>query len=401
MAPVLRLYVNGELVKSVSTRTRPPRRPASARCSRRQRRRRFFKGHIDEVRIYDRALDAGEIGADKVSPIETPPTGPVAAYSFDAGEGDPRRRPAGDHDGSSKTRDGTKANTAGRCTSTAKTTASPSPRSRICSSSKTRNSPSRPGCGRLGMATRIRSYRWKTKALPKGKRTSLTCVAEAEATKAWVRAKGGEAAPGLRDDRLPDALVPTAPCHLNGAEATSTSIGSSIALSRSDRQLCQRRSPSAAAGQRPPPAWLGLVATLVAVAVGTLLVYPLKDGGAGRLARGRLPAGDPADLDRVGIAARAVRLDRQRRRLQLLPDPAAASLHDRRGGELGRPGGVRDRGDRQQHRRRARAGPRCRSGAAPRGGRPRAGRAGGADPRAGPDAGGGGARPRRCGAATS
>jgi hypothetical protein len=46
-----------------------------------------FKGRIDEIRIYDRALDAGEVAADKAAPIQTPRTGPVAAYSFDAGEG--------------------------------------------------------------------------------------------------------------------------------------------------------------------------------------------------------------------------------------------------------------------------------------------------------------------------
>ena len=39
----------------------------------------------------------------------------------------------------------------------------------------------------------------------------------------------------------------------------------------------RRRQIPIGLGIEPPPAWLGLVATLAAVAVGTLLVYPLKD----------------------------------------------------------------------------------------------------------------------------
>jgi hypothetical protein len=47
-----------------------------------------FKGRIDEVRIYNRALTAGEIAADRLAPLRTPTTGPLAAYSFDEGEGE-------------------------------------------------------------------------------------------------------------------------------------------------------------------------------------------------------------------------------------------------------------------------------------------------------------------------
>ena len=39
------------------------------------------------MRVYERALDAGEVAADKGAPIQTPATGPIAAYSFDEGEG--------------------------------------------------------------------------------------------------------------------------------------------------------------------------------------------------------------------------------------------------------------------------------------------------------------------------
>jgi Concanavalin A-like lectin/glucanases superfamily len=42
-----------------------------------------FKGRIDEVRVYDRALNAGEVAADMEAPIQTPRKSPVAEYSFD------------------------------------------------------------------------------------------------------------------------------------------------------------------------------------------------------------------------------------------------------------------------------------------------------------------------------
>ena len=134
----------------------------------------------------------------------------------------------------------------------------------------------------------------------------------------------------------------------------------------------------------------GLLATLAGVAASTLLVYPLKTvAPVVSLGVVYLPA--ILLVSTVwGLRHGPARLRRQRRRLQLLPDPAAAPLHDRRRGELGCAGRVRDRGDRQQHRRRARPRPRGRGGAASRGGRPGAGRAGGPDPRARPDAGGGG-----------
>src|SRR6201999_3656572 len=48
----------------------------------------YLDGRIDEVRIYDRALNAAEVGADMEAPIVTPKQGPVAAYAFDEGEGE-------------------------------------------------------------------------------------------------------------------------------------------------------------------------------------------------------------------------------------------------------------------------------------------------------------------------
>ncbi len=89
----LRLYVDGELV-----RTEPGQAVSSASgpltigCG-------WFKGRIDEVRIYDRALDEGEVADDKTTPIETPPRSPLAAYSFDEGEGEVAGDLTGEHDG--------------------------------------------------------------------------------------------------------------------------------------------------------------------------------------------------------------------------------------------------------------------------------------------------------------
>jgi len=47
----------------------------------------FFDGRIDEVRIYNRGLDAAEVGSDMETPIQTPKQGPIAAWSFEEGEG--------------------------------------------------------------------------------------------------------------------------------------------------------------------------------------------------------------------------------------------------------------------------------------------------------------------------
>ena len=75
---------------------------------------------------------------------------------------------------------------------------------------------------------------------------------------------------------------------------------------------------------------------------------PAADGGAGRLARRRLPRRGAPDLDRVGRVARRAHRDRVGARLQLLPHPADRALHDRRERELGRARGLPDRGgDRQ------------------------------------------------------
>jgi hypothetical protein len=82
----LRLYVNGELLDTDTTP--PPGASSGSLLLGATGGEEFFKGRIDEVRIYDRGLDAGELAADRATPIETPRTPPVAAYSWRA----PRHR---------------------------------------------------------------------------------------------------------------------------------------------------------------------------------------------------------------------------------------------------------------------------------------------------------------------
>jgi hypothetical protein len=109
-------------------------------------------------------------------------------------------------------------------------------------------------------------------------------------------------------------------------------------------------------GSEPPPTWLGLLAALAAVALGTLLVYPLKSvAPVVSLGVVYLPA--ILLISVVGPVARAALLGRQRDRLQLLPDTAVAPVHDCGGAELGCARCVRDRGDGQQCGREPRARP--------------------------------------------
>jgi hypothetical protein len=93
----IRLYVNGKLV---DTNSAPGAQGSEGNLIiGGEETEDFFKGRIDEVRIYDRALDGGEVAADKATPIQTPRTGPIAAYSFDEGEGEVAEDSAGEHDG--------------------------------------------------------------------------------------------------------------------------------------------------------------------------------------------------------------------------------------------------------------------------------------------------------------
>ncbi len=81
-----RLYVDGELVDQ-GTGSGPPVSEGDLEIGGSDEEGNYFNGRIDEVRIYDRALDAAEVDSDMEAPIQTPKQGPVAAYSFDEGEG--------------------------------------------------------------------------------------------------------------------------------------------------------------------------------------------------------------------------------------------------------------------------------------------------------------------------
>ncbi|MFL5897566.1 MAG: LamG-like jellyroll fold domain-containing protein [Solirubrobacterales bacterium] len=82
----MRLYRDGALVDTAAAQgAQPTTGPLSIGCS-----KEFhdgYRGKIDELRIYNRALGAEEVGGDESAPIETPQAGPVAAYPFDQGEG--------------------------------------------------------------------------------------------------------------------------------------------------------------------------------------------------------------------------------------------------------------------------------------------------------------------------
>jgi hypothetical protein len=59
----------------------------------------WFDGRIDEVRIYERALDGAEVAADMEAPLQTPKATPVAEYSFDEDKGETVEDQAGENDG--------------------------------------------------------------------------------------------------------------------------------------------------------------------------------------------------------------------------------------------------------------------------------------------------------------
>ncbi len=83
----MRLYVDGELVDSGAAEAPiESEGPLKIGCADDYGYDHYFEGRIDEPRVYERALSAGELAADMENPIETPKSGPVAAYSFDEGE---------------------------------------------------------------------------------------------------------------------------------------------------------------------------------------------------------------------------------------------------------------------------------------------------------------------------
>jgi tripartite motif-containing protein 71 len=95
-----KLYVNGELDSShASLPVRSSDGPL--RIGGFDGAEEYFDGRIDEVRIYDQVLTAGQIQRDRDTALESPsaPSGPIAAYPLDEGEGEVAHDIARDHDG--------------------------------------------------------------------------------------------------------------------------------------------------------------------------------------------------------------------------------------------------------------------------------------------------------------
>src|ERR1044072_796113 len=98
----MRLYLNGELVETEPQSDGPMTGEGSLSIGCNHLSPENFEGLIDEVRVYDRALDVEEVLADSRTGIEAPSHAPLAAYSFDAGEGEVAEDLAGEHDGTLK-----------------------------------------------------------------------------------------------------------------------------------------------------------------------------------------------------------------------------------------------------------------------------------------------------------
>jgi hypothetical protein len=96
----IKLYVNGELIDNRESELFPPdEAPLQIGGDEPFAEGNFFDGKIDEVRVYNRALSAGEAIDDTHTGIETPSQGPIAAYSFnEEGGGEIAMDMAGNHD---------------------------------------------------------------------------------------------------------------------------------------------------------------------------------------------------------------------------------------------------------------------------------------------------------------
>jgi hypothetical protein len=99
---MMRLFVDGEEVDhGKSAAPIASEGPLEIGCAYDYGYAHHFQGRIDEPRVYERALSPAEVAADMEAPIQTPKQGPVAAYSFDEGEGSVARDATGHgHEGS-------------------------------------------------------------------------------------------------------------------------------------------------------------------------------------------------------------------------------------------------------------------------------------------------------------
>ena len=87
----VRLYVNGSEVSSRATTGSIRKTSDPLWIGGNEPYGEYFEGEIDDVRVYDRALDPAEVRTEMSAPLEghvpTPTAGLVAAYEFDAGSG--------------------------------------------------------------------------------------------------------------------------------------------------------------------------------------------------------------------------------------------------------------------------------------------------------------------------
>jgi hypothetical protein len=79
---MVRLYVDGRLVDEGCGEA-PPISEGELEIGGSTEQGNFLNGRIDEVRLYNRALNGAEVGTDMEAPIQTPKQGPIAAWSFD------------------------------------------------------------------------------------------------------------------------------------------------------------------------------------------------------------------------------------------------------------------------------------------------------------------------------
>jgi hypothetical protein len=93
----LRLYVNGALAETKSAAAAGAN-AASLEIGASAFFNSYFKGLIDEVRVYDEALSEAQIQVDRDTAVGLDEI-PVAAYSFDQSSGTVATDSAGDHDG--------------------------------------------------------------------------------------------------------------------------------------------------------------------------------------------------------------------------------------------------------------------------------------------------------------
>ncbi|MGV1047939.1 MAG: LamG-like jellyroll fold domain-containing protein [Solirubrobacterales bacterium] len=97
----LRLYINGKQVDSGPAKAAlESKGPLLIGCAKNFSQ--YFNGAIDNPRIYNRALSAAEIEANKTTPVTPPPpppSGPTAAYGFNEGSGTTVNDAAGTHTG--------------------------------------------------------------------------------------------------------------------------------------------------------------------------------------------------------------------------------------------------------------------------------------------------------------